>query len=276
MAKIIDGKALAESIKKSLKERVARLKVKPGLAVVLVGDNAASKVYVASKEKACLELGYYSERYTLPAKTSELKLLKLIETLNKQKNIHGILIQLPLPSHIDEYTVLSAVEQRKDVDGFHPLNLGSLITGKNVVVPCTPKGIIRLIASVTTIEGKHAVIVGRSNIVGKPTALLLLQQNATVTLCHSKTKNLASITQQADILVVAVGKAHLIKGPMVKKGAVIIDVGINRIDGKLVGDVDFEQVKDVAGYITQVPGGVGPMTIAMLLENTLELCERYG
>lgn len=274
MTHIIDGKALAESIKKTIKEKVAALKIKPGLAVILVGSNDASQVYVASKERACLEVGFYSEKYTLKETIKEAELLKLIAKLNKQKNIHAILVQLPLPNHIDEFKVLSAVVPEKDVDGFHPVNLGSLVTGKDTCIPCTPKGVLRLIESVTSIEGKHAVVVGRSNIVGKPVALLLLQKNATVTMCHSKTKNLSEFTKQADILVVAVGKAQLIKKNMVKKGAVVIDVGINSIDGKLTGDIAFEEVSKVAGHITRVPGGVGPMTIAMLLENTLELYER--
>ncbi len=270
-AKIIDGKALAANIRADVKKRAGKLDAKPGLAVVLVGKDPASRVYVDSKEKSCKEVGFYSEKYVLDENIDEMELLNVVEKLNQSRKIHGILVQLPLPKHINEQLVIDAILPYKDVDGFSAVNIGNMLMGNNMIIPATPKGVIKLIESTGVgIEGKHAVVVGRSNIVGKPAALLLQQKNATVTMCHSRTKNLEKYTKQADILVVAVGKPKLIKANMVKKGAIVIDVGTNRVDGKLVGDVDFDSVKKVAGYITPVPGGVGPMTIACLLENTLE------
>lgn len=282
MPKIIDGKAIAQKIREEIKERVSQLDKKPGLAVVLVGENPASKVYVNMKEVACEEVGFYSEKYKLDEKESEEELLKLIGKLNNNEKIHGILVQLPLPKHINEKKITESINPEKDVDGFHPINVGNLCIGDKCFAPCTPKGIIKLIESTgVDITGKHAVVVGRSNIVGKPTAMLLLNKNATVTVCHSMTKNLAEITRQADILVVAIGCPRFIKKEMIKEGAVVIDVGVNRVEDAskdkgyyLCGDVDFEDVKEKAGYITPVPGGVGPMTIAMLLSNTLEAYEK--
>jgi len=271
-AKIIDGKKLAEKIRKEIKEKVKKIGIKPGLAFVLVGNNPASQVYVGGKDKACKEAGFYTETHHLPENIDELRLLQLIDKINQDKKIHGMIVQLPLPKQIDEKLVLESILPHKDADGFNAINMGNLLAGNNMIVSATPKGIIRLIESTgVKIEGKHAVVVGRSNIVGKPVALLLQQKNATVTICHSKTKPLEKYTKDADILVAAIGKPGLIKSDMVKKGAIVIDVGINRLEsGKLVGDVDFDKVKKVASYITPVPGGVGPMTIAMLMENTLE------
>jgi methylenetetrahydrofolate dehydrogenase (NADP+)/methenyltetrahydrofolate cyclohydrolase len=275
MAVIIDGNKIAQGIRDMVRTQALALKGKtgivPGLAVVLVGENPASKVYVDRKAKACAEVGFLSREYKLPADTSEPNVLKLINELNKDKLIHGILVQLPLPKHIQTDKVIAAIDPRKDVDGFHPYNVGSLVTGNPLYIPCTPRGIMELINR-TGIEftGKEAVVVGRSNIVGKPMALLLLAQNATVTICHSRTKDLSDVTRRADILIAAVGKAEMIKADMVKKGAVVIDVGVNRLEnGKLVGDVAFNEVAPKASYITPVPGGVGPMTIAMLMRNTL-------
>lgn len=273
-AKIIDGKKISERILSELKARIAKLGEKPGLAIVLVGDNPASEIYVNSKEKITRELGSYFERYALPKGISEIDLLKIIDELNNNPKIHGILVQLPLPKQIDEKLVVDCIKPDKDVDGFTPMNLGNLLSGNPFVEPATPRAIIHLIESVTRIEGKHTVIVGRSNIVGKPVAVMLLQRNATVTICHSKTKNLGDYTNRADILVAACGSPQLIKKDMVKKGAVVIDVGINRAAGnKIVGDVDFDSVRDIAGYITPVPGGVGPMTIAMLMDNLMKMME---
>ena len=270
-AKIIDGKKVAEAVKKDLKKRIPKLGFKPGLAVVLVGDNPASELYVKLKEKAGKELGFHFELYRLDKDTDELALLNLIDKLNQDKKIHGMLVQLPLPKQIDEKLIIDAIRPDKDADGLNPINMGNLLGGNNTVIPATPKGVIKLIESTgIKIEGKHAVIVGRSNIVGKPVSVLLQQKNATVTMCHSKTEPLEEYTKQADILVVAAGKPRLITADMVKKGAVVIDVGINKVMGKSIGDVDFDDVKKVAGYITPVPGGVGPMTIAMLLENVLQ------
>lgn len=270
-AVIIDGKAVAEKIRALIKAEVAKLKTKPGLAAILVGENPASKVYVDIKRKTCDEVGVYSELYKLPDSTSEKELLQLITKLNENRKIHAILVQMPLPRHISEEKILAAIALEKDVDGFSPENIGKLVSGKEAAVPCTPKGIIRLLEeSGIEIAGKNTVVIGRSNIVGKPVALMLLNRDATVTVCHSKTGNLAEHTRNADIIVVAAGKPRLLTAGMVKEGAVVIDVGINRVDGKLVGDVDFEQVSRKAGYITPVPGGVGPMTVAMLIENTLE------
>lgn len=273
-AKRIDGKMIAEQVRMRVKSEVEKLSssVRPGLAAVLVGENPASKIYVRNKRKACQEVGIYSEEHALPETLSEAELLSLIDRLNRDPKIHGILVQLPLPKHIQERRILDAVSPDKDVDGFHYMNVGKLVANEAGFVPCTPLGIIELLkASKVEIDGAHAVVVGRSNIVGKPAALLLLHRNATVTLAHSKTKNLSDICRQADILVAAIGKPQFIKKEMVKEGAVVIDVGINRLaDGRIVGDVDFETVQERAGAITPVPGGVGPMTIAMLLSNTLQ------
>lgn len=273
-AKIIDGKKIAEKIRQELKKKVFKLKEKPGLAVVLVGDNPASQIYVNMKEKKCKEIGFYFKKILLREDTSEEKLLQTIDQLNQDAKINGMLVQLPLPDHIDEHLIIDAVLPHKDADGFHPINMGNMLIGKNIIVPATPKGIIKLVESTgINLEGKHAVVVGRSNIVGKPVSILLQQRNCTVTMCHSRSKPLEKYTKQADILVVAIGKARFITKNMVKKGAIVIDVGVNKVYDKLVGDVDFDEVKKVAGYITPVPGGVGPMTIACLLENTLECME---
>ncbi len=270
-AKIIDGNKIAKSILENIKNKVKNMKEKPGLALVLVGNNPASEVYVNFKEKDSKEAGFYCERYNLSEETSEIDLLKLIGDLNQKESLHGILVQLPLPSHIDEKLIINSILPHKDVDGFTPLSLGNLICENMILAPATARAVIYLVESTgVRIEGKNAVVLGRSNIVGKPTAMMLLERNATVTICHSKTKYLAGYTKKADILVVAVGKQNLIRKDMVKEGAVVIDVGINRVNGKLVGDVDFENVKEVAGYITPVPGGVGPMTRAMLMDNTLK------
>ena len=285
-AKIIDGKAIAAEMQQEMKAEVKALKNKygliPGLAVVLVGDNPASKVYVNMKKKACVRLEIYSEEHKMPRETSEQDLLELINKLNANEKIHGILVQLPLPDHINEDKVLNTVDPAKDVDGFHPVNVGNLVVGKPSFLPCTPYGIQQLLLkSGIQIEGKHVVVVGRSNIVGKPVALILLQKaqdaNATVTVCHSRSGDLSYYTRQADILIAAIGRAEMIKKDMVKQGAVVIDVGMNRVDDlgsekgyKLVGDVDFDQVKEVASAITPVPGGVGPMTITMLMHNTIK------
>jgi len=270
-AKIIDGKKLAEKIRKEIKEKVKKLDVKPGLAFVLVGNNPASQLYVGNKDKAGKEAGFYIETHHLPENTDQLKLLNLVDKLNQDRKIHGMIIQLPLPKQIDEKLIIEAILPHKDADGFNPINVGNMLIGNNLIIPATPKGIMKLIESTgVNIEGKYAVVVGRSNIVGKPVSILLQQKNATVTMCHSRTKHLVQYTKQADILVVAVGKAKVIKADMVKKGAIVVDVGTNKVNGRLVGDVDFDNVKKVASYITPVPGGVGPMTIAMLLENTLE------
>ncbi len=278
-ATLIDGKAISAAVRKEWKERADKLKadgILPGLAVIIVGDNPASKLYVNNKIKACHEVGLHSEVHDLPEDVSEKMLIKLIKDLNQAKKINGILVQLPLPNHIDESKVLEAIKQDKDVDGFHLYNVGALMTGNTVFPPCTPFGVMRMLSYCDIpIAGQNAVIVGRSNIVGKPMAVMLLQEDATVTICTSKTKDLEQHTKQADILVVATGRAEMIKAEHVKEGAVVIDVGINRLDnGKLVGDVDFEEVKEVAGYITPVPGGVGPMTITMLVANTVIAAER--
>ena len=239
--------------------------------MIIVGEDPASKVYVANKEKACIEVGFYSELYRMPENTTMEELLNLVDKLNNDDKIHGILCQLPLPKHLDEEKVILAINPNKDVDAFHPVNTGKIMIGNHSFLPCTPAGVMKLIESTgTDISGKECVVIGRSNIVGKPQAMLLLQANGTVTICHSRTKNLKEVTKRADILVVAIGKADFITGDMVKEGAVVIDVGMNRRqDGKLTGDVDFESCERVASYITPVPGGVGPMTITMLLENTL-------
>ncbi|MGH7908622.1 MAG: bifunctional methylenetetrahydrofolate dehydrogenase/methenyltetrahydrofolate cyclohydrolase FolD [Thermodesulfobacteriota bacterium] len=274
MAKIIDGKMVAEHLRKGIAEEVNKLKretgLVPGLAAVLVGDNPASQIYVKNKRKACEEASIYSEEYKLPEETAESDLLTLIEKLNHDEKIHGILVQLPLPKQINEARVLRTVSPLKDIDGFHPENIGLLVEGNPRFIPCTPHGVIKLFDYYgIEIQGKEAVVVGRSNIVGKPVSLLLLHRHATVTISHSRTKSLGEVTRRADILVAAIGRARLITEDMVKEGAVVIDVGINRLpDGKLAGDVDFENVRNKAAFITPVPGGVGPMTIAMLLWNT--------
>jgi len=277
-AKILDGKKMSAEIRASIKEKVLLLKEKgivPGLAVILVGDNPASKVYVGQKEKGCLEAGFASFLHRLPGTTSQEELLALIDKLNADKTVHGILVQLPLPRQIDPDTVLAAIRPEKDVDGFHPVNIGRLVAGLPASEPCTPKGILRLLKSTgIPLSGKEAVVIGRSNIVGKPVALMLLAESATVTICHSKTADLAEHARRADILVAAIGKPRFVTADMVKEGAVVIDVGINRLEEGLVGDVDYEPVAEKASWITPVPGGVGPMTIAMLLENTLEQAEK--
>ncbi len=278
-AKLIDGRAIAQRIRYQVKEEVLTLRkefqVVPTLAVILVGDDPASAIYVRNKAKACGEVGIRSDQYLLPADVSPEDLLNLIESLNNDDTVHGILVQLPLPPHISERRVLEAVHPMKDVDGFHPKNLGGLLIGNPLFIASTPLGILELLDQTgIEIEGKHAVVVGWSVIVGKPTAFLLLQRNATVTICHVKTADLAHHTRQADILIVAAGKPALIQGSMVKEGVVVVDVGINRVGEKLVGDVDFESVKERASFITPVPGGVGPVTVAMLLRNTLEAYKR--
>lgn len=270
---------MSEEIRKEIGERVEKLRaergVTPGLAVILVGNDPASEIYVNNKGKGCAEVGMVSETIKLPAETEQEALIDKIRELNADDRIHGILVQLPLPRHLDENAVLAEIAPEKDVDGFHLLNVGRLMTGEDGVVACTPKGALKMIKSTgIDLNGKEAVVIGRSNIVGKPMAMLLLRENCTVTMCHSRTKDLAAHTRNADVLVVAIGKARFVTADMVKPGAVVIDVGINRVDGKVVGDVDFDSVSEVAGWITPVPGGVGKMTITMLLENTLEAAER--
>ena len=277
MARLIDGKAVSARLRQEMKAEVEALKEKgitPGLAVVLVGEDPASQVYVRNKIRACEELGIRSENHLLPADTTQEALLGLIEELNRREEVSGILVQLPLPRQIREEAVIAAIAPEKDVDAFHARNVGKIGQGSYNFLPCTPAGVMELIRSTgVSVQGKECVVVGRSNIVGKPMAVLLLQANATVTVAHSKTKDLPSLTRQADILVAAVGIKELIKKDMVKPGAVVIDVGMNRVDGKLYGDVDFSNVSDVASFITPVPGGVGPMTIAMLLSNTVTAAE---
>jgi methylenetetrahydrofolate dehydrogenase (NADP+) / methenyltetrahydrofolate cyclohydrolase len=272
---LIDGKKVSGEIRNRLTEEIQDLKKKtgktPGLATVLVGDDPASAVYVRNKNKICGELGFQSFEQKLSADTSEEKLLQLVDELNSNKDVHGILVQLPLPDQIDSEKILQAIDPKKDVDGFHPINVGKLVVGNALLTPCTPTGIIALLDRYDIeISGKHAVIIGRSNIVGKPVSMLLLQRNATITICHSRTQNLEEVTRSADILVAAVGRANFVTEEMVSDGTVVIDVGINRVDGKLTGDVDFEPVSKKASHITPVPGGVGPMTIALLMENTLK------
>ena len=272
---IIDGKRVASQIKENIVAEVRSLKQKtgktPGLAVVLVGDDHASAVYVRTKNKTCKNLGFQSFENILPANTKESTLLGLIDELNKDERVSGILVQLPLPSHISSYKILEAINPQKDVDGFHLENIGRLATGNATFKPCTPEGIIQLLDHYKVdIEGKNAVVLGRSNIVGKPISLLLLERNATVTICHSRTKNLSAITKSADILIAAIGKPNFVTADMVKDDVVIIDVGINRVNDKLIGDVDYQSVSKKASLITPVPGGVGPMTIAVLMANTLQ------
>lgn len=273
MAQIISGKVISAAVKDRIKAEVQELKqngITPGLAVIIVGNDPASEVYVASKERACAELLMYSEKYALPEQTTEEELLKLVNELNSRDEIHGILCQLPLPRHINEKTILDAISPLKDVDAFHPQNVGKIMIGDYDFLPCTPAGIMEMLKySNIDPAGKHCVVIGRSNIVGKPMAMLMLHANATVTICHSKTTNLKEITKQADILVAAVGRANFVTADMVKPGAVVIDVGMNRPNGKLCGDVNFSEVEPIASAITPVPGGVGPMTISMLMQNTL-------
>ena len=278
MSRLIDGKVISAAVKERVKNEVAQLNEKGitvGLAVIIVGEDPASKIYVANKKKACEALGIVSEEYALPESTTEKELLGLIDTLNAKKSINGILCQLPLPRHLDEKRIINAISPEKDVDAFHPVNVGRIMIGDYDFVPCTPAGIMEMLAyeNIET-EGKRCVVIGRSNIVGKPMAMLLLHKNGTVTICHSRTKNLKEICLGADILVAAVGKAKFVTADTVKEGAVVIDVGMNRENGRLCGDVDFEAVKDKASAITPVPGGVGPMTIAMLMQNTLTAAKR--
>ncbi|MCD6287684.1 MAG: bifunctional methylenetetrahydrofolate dehydrogenase/methenyltetrahydrofolate cyclohydrolase FolD [Candidatus Hydrogenedentes bacterium] len=291
-AQIIDGKQIAADMRAEMKTEITRMKdehgLEPGLAVVLVGEDPASQVYVRMKKKACDELGVVSFEYKLSAATPEQELLDLVDTLNADDRVHGILVQLPLPGHIDENKVLIAILPEKDVDGFHPVNVGKMLIGEPGFLPCTPHGVqVLLQRAGCDPAGKHVVVVGRSNIVGKPVAAILMQKkdgaNATVTVCHSRTKDLAAVTRQGDILIAAIGRPAMITADMVKPGAAVIDVGVNRVDDpnakrgyRLVGDVDFDAVKEVAGYITPVPGGVGPMTITMLMANTIESAKRFA
>ena len=282
MAKLIDGKAIAAEIRAEIAAEVAEFKKKngvaPGLAVIIVGENPASQVYVRNKHRACEEVGFASFGYELPADTDEKTLLALIDKLNHDEKVHGILVQLPLPKHLDEEKVLLAISPDKDVDAFHPYNVGRIMIGNYDFLPCTPAGVMALLErSGVEISGKECVVVGRSNIVGKPQALLLLEKNGTVTVCHSRTKDLAAVCRRADILICAIGKPEFFTAAYVKEGAVVIDVGVNRKpDGKLCGDVDFAAVEPIASAITPVPGGVGPMTITMLLKNTFTAARKQG
>ena len=282
MAIRMDGKALSAKIKAALKEQTAAFAaetgIRPGLAVIIVGEDPASKIYVRNKGKACEEVGYYSEIYELPENTTEAELLDLVHVLNDRRDIHGILVQSPLPQHLDEAIIVNNISPDKDVDAFHPTNVGRIMLGDYRFLPCTPAGIMELICEYgIDPTGKECVVVGRSDIVGKPMSMLLLHANGTVTVCHSKTKNLAEITRRADILVMAIGKADFLKGDMIKDGAVVIDVGMNRRpDGKLTGDVDFAECEPKASFITPVPGGVGPMTITMLMKNTLAAAKAFA
>lgn len=275
MAQIIDGKAISKQVREEIAAEVASFREKygcaPGLAVVIVGNDPASQVYVRNKKRGCEEVGFYSESYELPENTTQEDLIALIEKLNNDAKIHGILVQLPLPKHLDETEVLLKIKPEKDVDAFHPYNVGKIMIGNHDLLPCTPAGVMVLLErSGVEVRGKKCVVIGRSNIVGKPMAMLLLHAHGTVTICHSRTQNLADICREADILVASIGKPEFVKGDMVKEGAVVVDVGINRLEnGKLVGDVAFAEVEPKASYITPVPGGVGPMTITMLLKNTL-------
>lgn len=280
MYKIIDGKVISQSVKDRVAKEVAELKQKgitTGLAVIIVGEDPASKVYVANKKKACEALGIISEEYALPESTTQQELLALIDTLNKKESINGILCQLPLPKHLNEDEVINAILPEKDVDAFHPQNVGKIMLGDYDFVPCTPAGIMEMLDyEGIDISGKTCVVIGRSNIVGKPMGMLLLHKNGTITICHSRTKDLAEVCKKADILVAAVGRPNFVTADMVKDGAVVIDVGINRVDSKLVGDVDFNAVKDKCAAITPVPGGVGPMTIAMLMQNTVTASKKQN
>ncbi len=270
-ANIIDGKAISAAVKEQVRDEIARDKLTVGLAVVIVGDDPASRVYVNNKKKACEFCGIKSYEYALPAETTQDELLELVDTLNADKNVNGILVQLPLPKHLDEKAVIERISPDKDVDAFHESNVGRIMIGNYSFLPCTPAGCMELIHSTgVEVAGKECVVIGRSNIVGKPMAMLLLHENGTVTVCHSKTHNLAEVCRRADILIAAVGRPNFVTADMVKPGAVVIDVGINRLDnGKLCGDVKFDEVSEIAGRITPVPGGVGPMTIAMLIRNTV-------
>lgn len=279
MYRILDGKKTAQKVKDALKERVEQLKkdgLTPGLAVIIVGNDSASRVYVNNKKKACEYVGIHSEEYALPEETTQDELIALVKKLNEKKDIHGILCQLPLPKHINEEAVINAIDPQKDVDAFHPLNVGKIMIGNFDFLPCTPAGVMELIdESGIDLTGKHCVVVGRSNIVGKPQAMLLLHRNATVTICHSKTENLPQVCRTADVLVVAVGRAKMVDESYIKEGAVVIDVGMDRDEnGKLCGDVDFDSACKKAGYITPVPGGVGPMTIATLMKNAVTAAEK--
>ncbi|MDE6091681.1 MAG: bifunctional methylenetetrahydrofolate dehydrogenase/methenyltetrahydrofolate cyclohydrolase FolD [Ruminococcus sp.] len=282
MAQIINGKEVSAAVKAEVAAETAKLReekgLKVGLAVVIVGNNQASRVYVNNKKKACEEVGFQSFEYALDENTTQEQLLDLVNVLNRDDRVNGILVQLPLPSHIDETAVINAISPAKDVDAFHPVNVGHIMIGNYSFLPCTPAGVMRLIESTgTDITGKQCVVIGRSNIVGKPQAMLLLQKNGTVTICHSKTKNLKEICLSADILVVAIGRAKFVTGDMIKEGAVVIDVGMNRDEnGKLCGDVEFESAEKKASYITPVPGGVGPMTISMLMKNTLTAAKQQA
>ena len=278
MGQIIDGKAVSAKVKEEIRLETEKLKeqgIEIGLAVVIVGDDPASQVYVRNKEKACETVGFNSFKYALPAETTEEELLNVVKELNEDKNVNGILVQLPLPKHIDESKVLLTIDSTKDVDGFHPVNVGKMVIGEDTFLPCTPAGIIEMIKRTDIdIEGKECVVIGRSNIVGKPMAMLMLKENATVTIAHSRTKDLKEVTKRADIIVAAIGKAKFVTADYVKEGAVVIDVGMDRDEnGKLCGDVDFESVSKVASAITPVPGGVGPMTVTMLLVNCLRSVE---
>ena len=269
-AQLIDGKAIAQQVESEVRDALAKLPYKPSLVAIRVGNDPASELYVRNKARKAHELGLRGTELIFDVSMSETQLLAQVEKLNRDDDVDGILVQLPLPPQIDSKKVIKAVDRRKDVDGFHPMNVGLLHLGQRSLVPCTPAGVMRLIASTgVAIEGARAVVIGRSDIVGKPVAALLLQQNATVTICHSKTRKLAEVAREADILVAAIGKPRFVTADMVKQDAVVIDVGINRVDGKLMGDVDFQNVRDVASWITPVPGGVGPMTIAMLMSNTV-------
>lgn len=270
-AKIIDGKAISAAVKEQVRDEIARDNLTVGLAVVIVGDDPASRVYVNNKKKACEFCGIKSYEYALPAETTQDELLELVDTLNADKNVNGILVQLPLPEHLDEKAVIERISPNKDVDAFHESNVGRIMIGNYSFLPCTPAGCMELIHSTgVEVAGKECVVIGRSNIVGKPMAMLLLHENGTVTICHSKTRDLAEVCRRADILVAAVGRPNFVTADMVKPGAVVIDVGINRLEnGKLCGDVKFDEVSETAGWITPVPGGVGPMTIAMLMRNTV-------
>lgn len=279
MAQIIDGKAVSAAVRANVREQTEQLKAKgitPGLAVIIVGDDPASRVYVNNKKKACLDVGFYSEEYAMPADTTMEQLCEVIDTLNARDDIDGILCQLPLPKHLDEKAVIDRIDPSKDVDAFSPANVGKIMIGDYDFLPCTPAGVMELLKAYNIdANGKNCVVIGRSNIVGKPMAMLLLHANGTVTVCHSKTQNIADITSKADILVAAVGRANFVTADMVKDGAVVIDVGMNRVDGKLCGDVDFAAVEPKASYITPVPGGVGPMTIGMLMKNTLKAAKLH-
>lgn len=278
-AQIIDGRAVSKKVRQRVAQQAAQLAergIVPGLAVVIVGEDPASLVYVRNKKRACAEVGFYSAEYALPQQTTQAELIELVRKLNRDERIHGILVQLPLPPHIDQKAVIAAIDPHKDVDAFHPVNVGRIMIGDYAFLPCTPAGVMELIASTgVEVAGKECVVIGRSNIVGKPMAMLLLHQNATVTICHSRTRELAQVVRRADIVVSAVGRVGFVTADMVKPGAVVIDVGMNRDqNGKLCGDVDFAAVSQVASHITPVPGGVGPMTISMLLQNTLTAAEQ--